>query len=138
MTTAHTNSTILSRFGVINLDLEYPDLETPLLTGPQRQGDFLVLPPSTRHAGRPLGPQGVEVVRSEAGGNTHTLHGDGKWEPNSKAGPDELVQGWVTVPDGGEAFLTHTSEHNTLGIGPGSYEVRTQREFAGIWQRVSD
>lgn len=138
MSTVHTNTAVLARYGIADLALEFPEMEVPVLSATQVQGDVLLLKITTDHAGRPIG-KGVEVVRSEAGGNTHVLNGDGLWEPNARANdPAELVQGWVTVPDGAECFLTHTEEHNVLGIGPGTYEVRRQREFAGEWQRVTD
>lgn len=131
-----TNTSVLTRYGYTDLDLEYPELEVPVLTGAQRQGDVLLLPVTVTRDGDPLGP-GVEVVRSEQGSNTHTLHGDGRWLANLTPA-DDLVQGWLTVPDGGEAFLIHSEEHNALGVGPGTYEVRRQREFAGEWRQVAD
>lgn len=143
MTTAtHTASSILTDHGYTDTAQEYPDLHIPILTGTQRQGDVLVLaidgtPPGLDTA-QPIG-RGIEVVRSEAGANTHTLHGAGRWLPNSRAvDPGVLTQGWLQVPDGAEAYLIHTEEHSALGIGPGVYEVRRQREFAGEWRRVAD
>lgn len=134
----HTNATVLTRHGVDLADIELPDLEVPVLTATQRQGDVLVLKVTTRHDGQPLGAAGVTVVRAETStANTHTLHGDGRWEPSPDADRD-LVQGWLTVPEGGEAWLIHTQEHSAVGIGPGTYEVRRQREFAGEWRRVAD
>lgn len=133
----HTNSTILTKFGVNDLNLEYPELDVPVLSATQRQGDVLVLKVTTKHAGKELG-RGVEVVRSEVNsGNTHTLHGDGTWEPNNRASSD-LVQGWLTVAEGGEAFLIHTEEHSAIGLGEGTYEIRRQREYAGEWRQVAD
>ncbi len=135
---AHTNKTVLERFQVSDLALEFPELEVPIETGNQRQGDVLLLRVTTKHGGEPLG-KGVRVVASENSPNTHTLHGDGLWEPSARAGLDgELVQGWLTVPAGGEAFLVHTEEHSAIGIGEGTYEIRRQREFAGEWRRVAD
>lgn len=132
----HTNVTVLDRFGT-TADVEFPELEVPILTGPQRQGDVFILPVTASHAGQPIGTA-VTVVRAETNSsNTHTLHGDGAWEPNARAGTD-LVQGWLTVPGGGEAFLIHSEEHNAVGIGAGTYEVRRQREYAGVWRQVAD
>jgi hypothetical protein len=135
-----TNTVLLERIGLTDLGLEYPELEIPVLQGLQRQGDVLVLPVHEVPEGarfQPIGRQ-VEVVRSEAGGNTHCLHGDGVWAaaPGAATG---LVQGWIEVPEGGEAYLIHTEEHSALGIGPGRYEVRRQREFAAtVWAPVVD
>lgn len=136
--TMHTNSTVLSRYDISDLAIEFPDAEVPVLTGSQRQGDVLVLAvdPSAE-VGEPIG-KGVTVVRAETNSaNTHTLHGDGLWlaDPNTGTG---LTQGRLTVPQGGEAFLIHTEEHNAIGIGEGTYEIRRQREFQGEWRRVAD
>lgn len=132
----HTNKTVLERFDVSDLSLEFPEAEVSVETGNQRQGDVMVLRVTTTHHGAPIS-EGVRVVASENSPNTHTLHGDGVWEWNPNAGTD-LVQGWLTVPAGGEAFLIHTQEHSALGIGEGTYEIRRQREFAGEWRRVAD
>lgn len=137
-TMTHTNTSVLTAHGIDTLALEFPDAEVAVRTGNQRQGDVLILRVTTSHAGQPLGKKGVTVVRSEATlANTHSLHGDGLWEPNARA-EQGLVQGWLTVPDGGEAFLIHTQEHGALGIGAGTYEIRRQREYAGEWRRVAD
>lgn len=135
----HTNSSILTAHGISLDQIEHPEAEISILTGSQRQGDVLVLRVTTQHGGKPIG-KGITVVRAETNSaNTHSLHGDGTWEPNARADrDDELVQGRLTVPDGGEAFLIHTEEHNALGIGPGTYEIRRQREYAGEWRRVAD
>lgn len=135
---SHTNTSVLARYGVADLALQYPELEVPVISGNQAQGDVLLVKTTTPHRGQPIG-NGVVVVRAEAGSpNTHSLHGTGFWEPNPRASVDNLVQGWLTVPADSEAFLIHTEEHSALGVGPGTYEVRTQREFAGEWQRVAD
>jgi hypothetical protein len=133
---SHTNKSVLERFNVSDLSLEFPEAEVAIETGNQRQGDVFVLRVTTTHAGEPLG-KGVRVVASENSPNTHTLHGDGLWEWSPRAGA-ELVQGWLTVPAGGEAFLLHTEEHSAIGIGGGTYEIRRQREFAGEWRQVAD
>ena len=135
----HTNTSVLTANGVDLTNIELPELEIPVLTGSQRQGDVLVLRVTTEHKGEPLA-KGVTVVRAESNSsNTHTLVGDGLWESNARANrEDELVQGWLTVPRGGGAVLIHTEEHNAFGIGAGTYEIRRQREFAGEWRRVAD
>lgn len=119
--------------------VEFPDLEIPVIAKlPQRQGDVFVLPVTTRHDGDPIGTKGVTVVRAESNAaNTHNLHGDGTWKWSRDADTN-LVQGWLTVSDGGVAYLIHTEEHPALAIGPGTYEIRRQREYAGEWRRVAD
>ncbi len=109
------------------------DAEVPVLTGPQAQGDLLVVPaePPGGLAWRPLPERGVQVVHGEATGNTHWLHrGFGsagvRWA--SPDGSDPLVLGYLAVPNGGSALLIHTDEHGANGIGPGRFAVRRKRE----------
>lgn len=134
----HTNTSVLTNHG-ITADVEFPELEVPILSATQRQGDVLMVKVTTPHQGAPLGVKGVVVVRAETNNaNTHSLHGDGTWEPHTSTRVDDLVQGWLTVPDGGEAFLIHTEEHSVLGFGPGTYEARTKRELADEIRAVAD
>lgn len=140
-----TISSVMSRH-----DLEVPahlvaDAEVPIIAGkPQRQGDVFVEP---RRCGKvanavPVPPEGIAVVRGEAGGNTHLLVRDlgvaedlVSWSPN----PDEraIDMGTLTVEEGGAALLVH-AEHGAQGIGPGQYTVRRLRQQAEQIQRVSD
>jgi hypothetical protein len=90
-----------------------------------------------------IAAEGVVVVRAEtASANTHTLFtlsGECRWAANpAAADPIELVEGWLVVGSGSEAVLIHTEEHNVVGIGSGTYEIRRQREFDENWQRVFD
>lgn len=134
----HTNTTVLTRYGVDLAGIELPELAIPVLSATQRQGDVLMLKVTASHGGQPLGTKGVTVVRAESNAaNTHSLHGDGTWEPNPHAA-DDLVQGWLTVPKGGEAFLIHTEEHSAIAFGPGTYEARVKREQADLIRRVAD
>lgn len=135
----HTVESVLAHHGYSTTAIEFPELDVPVLTGNQRQGDVFILRVTTSHAGQPIG-KGVTVVKAETNrANTHNLHGDGLWEAHPNAGSDnELVQGWVTVPEGGEVFLIHTEEHGANGMGPGTYEIRRQREFAGEWRKIAD
>lgn len=144
-TLQHTNTTVLAAHGVSADNIEHLDLEVPVVSGNQRQGDVYVLKITRDHTdgAQVIGRTGVVVVRAETNtANTHTLHtltGECLWLPNARADQsDELVQGWLTVPAGSEATLIHTEEHNVLGIGEGTYEIRRQREYAGEWQRVAD
>lgn len=141
----HTNATVLADKGISLDNIEHLDLEVPIVTGNQRQGDVYLLKVTTDRTkdAEPISKAGIVVVRAEtSSANTHTLHaltGECLWLPNARANQeDELVQGWLTVKPGAEATLIHTEEHNVLGIGAGTYEIRRQREFAGEWQRVAD
>lgn len=126
MTATHTNEAVLATAGIDTTNLELPELEIPVLTGVQRQGDLILVPTEAGRPGVLLGA-GVTVVEAESKpGNSHILIGDGSWR---RAVGNELIEGWLEVPDGGEAFLIHTEEHNALGIGPGYYAIRRQREW---------
>ena len=84
----------------------------------------------------PVPPEGIPVVRGEAGGNTHLLVAEGpvSWAPNTT---DRAIQGSLVVEEGGVAYLTHP-EHGCQGIGPGHYTVRRQREQAEEIRIVAD
>ena len=141
-TATFTNGEIMGRHGIGTEGIEHLDLPVPVLTGPQAQGDVLILPvPAREDRGAPVPQAGVTVVTGEtAGGNVHILHAlDGEcfWRPSPDAATG-LVQGWLTVPEGSTATMVHTQEHSVLAIGCGTFEVRRQREFAGEWRRVQD
>lgn len=107
----------------------------PIHSAPQTQGDVRVKPTRPGAAkGERIASGGVPVVRGEAGGNTHALVGVGDWRPTPAA---ELQLGELTVPDGEVAFLAHP-EHGYLGIGPGTYSIRRQREQADVIRMVAD
>lgn len=115
------------------------EAQVPVLTGPQAQGDLMIVPVAMAYAypaaapewpaGQPVSQGGVQVVHGEATGNTHWLHAgfaspDVAWH----RADDGLVVGVVTVPPGQSAMLIHTDEHGANGIGPGRYEIRRKRE----------
>lgn len=140
-----TNTAILERFNIDTSALEFPDLEVPVLSATQRQGDVLarLLPDDRTDRGEEIPAKGVLVVRGETtGGNSHILHaltGTCYWAPNPRADQeDELVQGWLTVPEGSEAVICHEEEHGVIGLGPGVFEFRRQREFRSEWEKVQD
>lgn len=107
----------------------------PVLTGQQAQGDVFVLPgvPPRAWAREPVPAEGIAVVRGEIGRNTHLLQADGPvtWAPNPAAGrrAEDLDLGALTVPEDATGYLVHP-EHANLGIGPGAYLLRRQRELA--------
>lgn len=137
----HTLGEILDRTDTSQIGVLDAQIAVPALAGPQAQGDLLILPRSTSTpATTPIPAAGVEVVRSEAGGNTHSLHSlDGPasyWNPD--LGGSELDLGVLTVPAGAAAYLVHTEEHGANAIAPGTYVIRRQREFAGAVRYVAD
>lgn len=125
----------------------------PVLTGPQAQGDLIIIPVAQAY-GPPNGPrgfvpdwpqgspvplEGVQVIHGEATGNTHWLHAGfnspGVTWHRADAG---LVIGVVRVPKDQTAVLVHTDEHGANGIGPGTYEIRQKREQADEVRYVAD
>lgn len=118
-----------------HLDREFT---IPVLAGVQRQGDVLVLPSPRATAATPVGAHGFPVVRGEAGGNTHLLLAAGAVRFDAKpVSATDLVLGHLSVDVGSEAFLAHP-EHGYLGVAPGNYEIRRQREQADELRLVAD
>jgi hypothetical protein len=123
--------------------------EVPVLTGPQCQGDLMIVPLSMAYEpgeavpawpqGKIVGDAGVQVVRGEATGNTHWLHAgfDSPGVAWHWVGSG-LVTGIVTVPAGQTAMLIHSDEHGASGIGPGTYEIRRKRQQADLARHVED
>ncbi len=109
--------------------------EVPLLMGLQRQGDVLVVPmrPGQVAGLEPIPQEGIAVVRSESGGNTHLLVGSGKFAARTN-GQD---QGTLAVEEGQSAYLIHP-EHGATGIAPGMYTIKRQREMADEIRLVAD
>jgi len=134
----HTYATALDLVGTTVPDHLAADAAVPLLTGPQAQGDLLVVPtglPATT-PWRPVPPDGVQLVHGEATGNTHWLHrgfdspGVSWCRPDrGDLGYDELVVAHLRVPDGQSALLIHTDEHGANGIGAGEYVIRRKRQL---------
>jgi len=114
------------------------DLEIPVLTGVQRQGDVLVRPAIVT-AVTAVPAAGTPVVRGENGGNTHTIHAaDGPvYCDTGTASTRNLQVACLSVPEGSTAYLGHP-EHGYMGIGPGDYEIRRQREMAEEMRMVAD
>ena len=109
----------------------------PVLTGLQRQGDVIIIP---SHQGRqaitPVPATGAPVVRGENGGNTHAIVGNALCDLFD-ASATNLTLATLTVPQGQVAYLAHP-EHGYMGIGPGTYELRRQREQADELRMVQD
>lgn len=111
----------------------------PVVTGLQRQGDVIVVPtPTGREAIKPVPAAGVPVVRGEAGGNTHTIVAEGDVRCDVReASASNLTLAVLTVAEGATAYLAHP-EHAYSGIGPGTYELRRQREQADELRMLED
>ena len=132
-----TLATLIDSHGVEVLAHLDRQMDVPVSFGLQRQGDVLVKPsPGLGAARTPIPAGGVPVVRGEAGGNTHTLVGAGFCDTRAASAAD-LTLAVLTVPDGSEAFLAHP-EHGYLGIGPGTYLVRRQRQQLDEIAMVAD
>ena len=82
---------------------------------------------------------GTPVVRGENGGNTHAIYpADGPVFCDVQAGSvTDLRVAALSVPDGSTAYLGHP-EHGYMGVGPGDYEIRRQREMAEELRMVAD
>ncbi len=87
----------------------------------------------------PVPAAGCPVVRGENGGNTHSIYTSdaGVCCDTTTPTPGNLIVARLTVPAGAVAYLGHP-EHGYLGIGPGTYELRRQREQADELRMVAD
>jgi hypothetical protein len=137
---------LIDRHGVqVDDHLDRDDL-IPVLEGLQFQGDVAVIPappaPDARPSGAVFAPvqkAGIPVVRGENGGNTHLLLADGeaRFAPVTGGGTSGLTLGLLDIPEGATAWLAHP-EHGYVGVAPGLYEVRRQREQADVVRMVAD
>lgn len=129
----------IARHGVDVLTHLDREASIPMVSRIGRQGDVLVLSrklDSQRGAAVPA--SGVPVVRGENGGNTHLLLAEGPvFFAARDASAGNLLLGTLVVPAGSTAYLAHP-EHGYLGIEPGSYVIRRQREQADELRMVAD
>ena len=133
-----TIDSMTTRTGVTVLDHIDPSADVPVVSVAAAQGDVSILRGTTRPATTPM-PARVDVVRGEAGGNTHSLHpsGDCFWDAATARSVADLTLGTLTVPEGSTAVLAHP-EHGFLELAPGTYRIGRQREYAGEWAYVAD
>lgn len=115
------------------------DAEVPVLTVGQFQGDVGIRPRPTigraELAGMAKVPAaGVEVVKGIHAHILDAYDGDVFWQQMD----DGLTIGVLHVPEGSVAMLTHTDEHGSNAMGPGTYELTGKREQAEIERRVAD
>ena len=119
------------------------DLEVPVLTGLQAQGDLLVAPVEDLNESglvfEVIPNAGIQVVQGEGSGNTHYLNrGPDSPGVSWASGQRGVVLGYVRVPAGQTAYLTHTDEHGCNGIGEGTYRIGRQRERAEEIRMIAD
>lgn len=133
-----TVATMSAATGISVLDHLDADLDVPVVSQAACQGDVSILRVTTAAAKTPM-PNRVDVVRSEVGGNTHSLHPSGPcfWDAHTSSSVADLALGTLTVPEGSTAILAHP-EHGFMEIAPGTYLVGRQREYAGEWAYVAD
>lgn len=112
-------------------------LSIPLHHGMQRQGDVLILPAKAKTDKRywPLPEEGLAVIQGEADRNTHLLIGQGVTYAPNRA--NNLLICSISVPEGSTGYLIHP-EHTAIGIAPGHYQIRRQREFFDEERHVVD
>jgi hypothetical protein len=124
---------------------DYLDREAliPVNGGLQAQGDLLIIP--TQMVPGEINVRvgatwvdvpaaGVELLRGTAMGNAHTLLGGGRWTTDVSDRRDlalGVFESDVTV------WIGHV-EHGYLGVAPGRYVVRRQREQSDEIRLVQD
>lgn len=133
-----TTAEMIEATGVSVVTEQDFDLDIPVLSGIQRQGDVIVVPRPVS-ATTPVPVSGTPVVRGENGGNTHAVYAaDGPvFCDVAAASTRDLRVAVLSVPEGSSAYLGHP-EHGYMGIAPGTYEVRRQREQAEEMRMVAD
>lgn len=129
-----TLAEIEQQTGVTVFDHLARDAEVPVVTHAAAQGDVSILRVAKAAASTPIPAAGMPIIRGEAGGNTHSLHGIGAFFDAADAA---LLLGTLSVPEGRQAHLLHP-EHGGMAIAPGTYEIGRQREYAGEWRLVAD
>ena len=136
-----TYADALTKVGVTVPDHLVADAEVPVLTGPQAQGDLLIVPIERSTAKlQPVPDEGVQVVFGEATGNSHFLH-RGFESPGvlyGRVSDGSQCIAVVVVPEGQSAQLIHTDEHGANAMGPGMYGIHEKREQADTIRRVTD
>jgi hypothetical protein len=122
ITHAHTRKAL-----GLSLDrLEFPDDFVPVIANDARQGDVLVRRVDRAPAGlTAVGRKGVTIVQ---GDNAHILHAlDVSTTVRFAPVEDRYIVGIATV-EGGNAYLTHTEEHGSMELTPGTWEFRCPEE----------
>ncbi|MEV0471792.1 hypothetical protein [Streptomyces prunicolor] len=130
-----TLADLTRRSGLDVLDHLERQVTIPVVDGLQAQGDLIVVPYAfvtravtlTSGNWREVPAAGVELLRSAAGGNPHTLVADPgtcRWTRQVR---DTMGLAIAMIETSAVAYLIHP-EHGGTGIAPGRYVVRRQRE----------
>lgn len=107
-----------------------------------RQGDVYMRLEQHTPIGAGVPARSVKVVEGDADRNSHILDcPNGRWHPGTYVHP-VADYGLVAVPAGEVAYLTHTSEHGSIGLAGGetgaTYRLWSQVEFAAELRRAAD
>jgi hypothetical protein len=139
-----TLASLSQRTGLAVLDHLEQSVRIPVVDGLQAQGDLIVIPlaivaslvlPLSQARWRDVPPEGVELLRGEAGGNPHSLVADPgtcRWTTHV-TDSDRLAIGIFETS--AVAYLLHP-EHGASGCTPGTYVIRRQREREGQRARL--
>ncbi|GAC70039.1 hypothetical protein [Gordonia soli] len=139
-----TLSDLTSATGLEVFDYLDQSVTIPIVDGVQAQGDLLVVPRSViaddivvspRPRRVPVPASGIELLRSAAGGNPHTLVAEAGMCTWATTIRDEKGLALGLLRTDVTAYLIHP-EHGATGIAPGEYVIRRQREAGGLFGRV--
>lgn len=143
MPSTATLGQLIDTHGVDVLEHLDRDFTVPVSDGLQFQGDLAVIPATAADIHAASGPtirvpaEGIPVIEAVGGGHEHRLLAGGGPKTASwtavGAGSQDLGLLECTEP----AFLAHP-EHGYLGIAPGSYMLRRQREQADEERLIAD
>lgn len=134
---ASTLGQLIDRHGVDVLDHLDRDLEVPVNDGLQFQGDLAVIPLDRTMTGawQPVPKDGVPVIEAVGSGHEHRLLASAAGMAHLLAGVGGQDIAYLQCTE--VAYLAHP-EHGYLGVAPGSYLFRRQREQADEERLVAD
>ncbi|MDJ0395653.1 hypothetical protein QMK17_20230 [Rhodococcus sp. G-MC3] len=139
-----TLSDLTALSGLDVLDHLDQQVSVPVVDGPQAQGDLIVVPHEVlvdvvkieRWSSSFSVPRsGIELLRSAAGGNPHSLvadDGECTWITGVR---DSRRLALGILDTRVVAYLIHP-EHGATGIAPGRYVIGRQRESGGLYSQV--
>lgn len=142
MTTTTTLGELISAHGIDVLAHLDREAAVPVLDGLQFQGDLAVIPATgdtwtrgTQSGAVFVQAEGLPVIEAVGGAHEHRLlPGTAGSVTFWSAGQGQDI-GFVLASE--PAYLAHP-EHGYLGIGPGSYVLRRQREQADEERLIAD